>query len=72
MQIPLVKTTVVRVPYLSPLQTPAITRAINRLVHEMMVSTAQGQAVCARIVIVRTVPLNVLGAFASTANTSAL
>ena len=41
MQIPLVRTMAVHVPYLSPQQTPAVTCAINKLVHSMPVSKAR-------------------------------
>ena len=68
MQIPLIRTAAVRAPYLTPPQTPAITRAINKLVHSMPINQAQRQAVRARIVIVRTVPLNVRRTFESAAN----
>ena len=67
MQIPLVRTAAVRVPYLTPPQTLAITTTINKLLHSMPISQAQRHAVRARIVIVRTVPLNVRRTFESAA-----
>ena len=69
-QMPLIHTTAVRVPYLTGMQTPAITRAITRLVQSMPATRAQRQAVRARIVIVRTVPLNVRCAFETHSNKS--
>ena len=72
MQVPLLCTTAVQAPYLSPDQTPGVTKAINALVRQMPVTTAQRQSVRARIVIVRTVPLNVRCTFESAANKQAL
>ena len=70
-QIPLVHNVAVRVPYLTGTQTLAITRAVNKLVHAMTVTRAQRQATRARIVLVRTVPLNVRRAFESYSNQTA-
>ena len=56
MQVPLMCTTAARVPYLSPDQTPGLTKAMNSIVRQTRITTAQ--AVRARIVIVRTVLLN--------------
>ena len=61
MQVPLLRTTAVRVPYLSSDQTPGLTKAINTIVRQMRITTTQ-----------RTVPLNVRRAFESTANKQAL
>ena len=70
-QIPLVHNAAVRVPYLTGNPTPAITRCINRLVGSMPVSRAQRQAVRARVVLVRIVPLNIRRAFKAHSNKSA-
>ena len=59
MQVPVLRTTAMQVPYLSPDQTPGLTKAINTIVRQMRVTTAQCQAVRAQIVTLRTVPLNV-------------
>ena len=44
LDIPLVRTTPVTVPYLKPSQTPYITRAINQLVRSKGLSLARRQA----------------------------
>ena len=62
-QVLLKKIAVVRVLDITGPQTPVITLAIDKLVRVVPNSRAQQQAIRARIVIVRTVPLNVCRTF---------
>ena len=68
LDIPLVRTTPVIVPYLKPAQTPYITRAIQQLVRSKGLFLAQRQALLSRIVIVWPVPLTIRRAFESAGN----
>ena len=68
LNIPLVQTTAVKVPYLQPAQRAGLSRAIHFLVRQMKVSLPQRQAVLGKIVLARTVPLTVRRVFERSMN----
>ena len=68
LNIPLVRTAVVKVPYLEPAHRACLNRCIQLLVRQMHISLPQRHAVVGKIVLARTAPLTVRRVFERPAN----